>query len=171
MHRLGMRPGRASLPRLQHPASNTQGEHLREAWSSVRQKLGPTPSRSLQQQPDRVRSQNTLKPRLQTRSKEVARTRSAWESGTLLRRSARWGAEPWLCVATSSDLRYTRVAHSDSVEDISQLPTPGPCGSPTAPLNTKNSPVARRQQQQAANKKAQTSLGSPMLPRRRARAK
>lgn len=67
MHGLGMRPGRASLPGLQHPARITQSEHLREAEPSVLQKLGPTPSRSLLPQPDRVRSQNILKPRLQTR--------------------------------------------------------------------------------------------------------
>lgn len=77
MYGLGMRPGRASLPRLQHPASSTRSEHLREAGPGVLQKLGPTPSRSPLQQPDRVRSQNKLKPRLQTRCKEVARTRSA----------------------------------------------------------------------------------------------
>lgn len=45
MYGLGMRPGRASLPRLQHPASSTQSEHLREAGPGVLQKLGPTPSR------------------------------------------------------------------------------------------------------------------------------
>lgn len=101
MHGSGMRPGCASLPRLQHPASSTQREHLRDAEPRVLQKLGPTPSCSLllPPQPDRVRSQNTLKPRLQTRffffEEEVARTQSsAWESGTLARRSSRWGAEP-----------------------------------------------------------------------------
>lgn len=53
MHGLGMRPGRASLPGLQHQASSTQSEHLPEAGPSVLQKLGPTPSRSLLPQPDR----------------------------------------------------------------------------------------------------------------------
>lgn len=74
----------------------TQSKHLREAGPRILQRLGPTPSRSPLQPPGWVRYQNTLEPRLQTRGKELARTRSAWESG-IQPRSARLGAEPLPC--------------------------------------------------------------------------
>lgn len=63
MYGLGMRPGRASLPRLQHPASSTQSEHLRGGRTRrpAEARPHPFPLATLLQQPDRVRSQNTLK--------------------------------------------------------------------------------------------------------------
>lgn len=82
MHGLRMRPSRASVPA---PGAGTQSKHLHEAR--------PHPFPLAAAPPGWVRYQNSLESRLQIRCKELARTRSAWELGTLTR-SARRDTEP-----------------------------------------------------------------------------